>query len=337
MQVREITDGQEWDALIATHPQAHPLQTWGWGDVKHASGWGVWRVAVTDEDGTLRAAAQVLRRQIPRLPLSMIYAPRGPVIDPMDGAALEVLSGAIRQHADKVGAIFFKIDPAWPAGTEHVLARAKFAPSNEPVQVTDTYTLDLTKSEDDLLKKGMKSKTRQYINKGVTEGAEIIRDTTGEYLEACYQIYTETSRRAKFGLHPREYYDQIFRLYDPARQYLYISLREGVPLSFLWLACFGKHAVELYGGVSDAGKEYHSNYTLKWHGIKAMKAAGYTLYDLNGRVTEGIKQFKEGFGPDETLWIGPYDRVYHPVMYSAWTRALPLAKRFLAREGGEGE
>ena len=65
-----------------------------------------------------------------------------------------------------------------------------------------------------------------------------------------------------------------------------------------------------------------------------MKTAGYALYDLNGRVNEGISQFKQGFGPDETTWIGPFDHVYHPLMYQGWTKALPLAKRFLAREGG---
>lgn len=331
MQAKEITNGAEWDALIAGHPAAHPLQTWGWGEVKRATGWGAWRVAV--QDGTeVRAAAQILTRRVPRLPFAMIYAPRGPIVAPDDAEALAALLAAVNDYGKSVGAIFLKVDPAWPVGTPTAaLTHAGFAPSDETVQVTETYTIDLTKSADAIMA-AMRSKTRQYIRKAEREETKILRDTSGEWLDACYQIYMETARRAHFGLHPRSYYDAIFKLYDPQKQYLYVALRENVPLSFLWLACFGQHAVELYGGVSDAGQEWKSNFLLKWHAIQEMQTAGYALYDLNGRVNEGISQFKEGFGPDHTTWIGPYDLVYKPLLHQGWTRALPLAKKLLARE-----
>lgn len=333
MQARAITSATEWDALIATHAGAHPLQTWGWGEVKRESGWGAWRVAVTEDSGKLRAAAQVLTRRVPRVPLSMIYIPRGPVVDPQDDEALNVLMRAVGDYGRSVGAIFCKADPAWLAGTTHDLAKAKFHPSSEPVQVTETYTIDLTKTEDEILAP-MRSKTRQYIRKSEREGTTIIRDTEGKWLSACYDIYVETSKRAQFGLHPRSYYDAIFHHYDPKRQYLYLAMHDDQPLSFLWMACFGKFAVELYGGVGEAGQKFLSNYLLKWHAIQEMKADGYEVYDLNGRVNEGIGQFKVGFGPDETAWIGPFDRVYKPMLYQAWTRALPMIRRSPRLLGG---
>jgi lipid II:glycine glycyltransferase (peptidoglycan interpeptide bridge formation enzyme) len=301
--------------------------------VKRTTGWGAWRVAAIGDDGQLRAAAQVLVRRVPRAPLSMLYIPRGPVVAPQDGEALQALMEAVRNYGRSVGAIFCKVDPPWPVGTEHALATAGFRPSDEMVQVTETYTIDLTRTTDEILA-AMRSKTRQQIRKEEREGTEIRRDTTGEWLNACYQIYIETAERAHFGLHSRSYYEAIYKNYDPQRQYLYIAFRDGQPISFLWMACFGRYAVELYGGIGKAGQNTKANTLLKWHAIQEMKADGYTLYDLNGRVTEGISQFKEGFGPDETAWIGPLDCIYHPLMYRAWTRALPLARRFLAR-GGE--
>ena len=123
------------------------------------------------------------------------------------------------------------------------------------------------------------------------------------------------------------------RFFPAERQYLYVAMRHGDILSFLWLVGAGRHAVEFYGGVSDAGQEWKSNYLLKWHAIRDMKAAGYQVYDLNGRVNEGIAQFKQGFGPVETSWIGPFDDIYHPVLYSAWTHGLPLARRLAKRAG----
>jgi peptidoglycan pentaglycine glycine transferase (the first glycine) len=153
-------------------------------------------------------------------------------------------------------------------------------------------------------------------------------------LQTCYQIYLETAHRAQFGLHPADYYEQIYRTYNTHQQYLYVAFVEDVPMAFLWMICSGQYAVEFYGGVSDAGQKSLANTLLKWHAIKEMKQAGYTIYDLNGRVTQGISQFKTGFGPASTSWVGPFDRVYRPLMYQAWVRALPVVLRLLSRNGG---
>jgi lipid II:glycine glycyltransferase (peptidoglycan interpeptide bridge formation enzyme) len=262
----------------------------------------------------------------------MLYAPRGPVVAPDDADALRALAHGLRSHARRQHAVFCKVDPAWQASIKNALASAGFRMSREAVQVTQTYTIDLRQSEAEILA-GMRSKTRQYIRKAEREEITLLRDTTGEHVAACYTIYQETSRRAGFGLHEKAYYDHLYQRYPAERQYLYVAQRHGTPLSFLWMVCAGRHAVEFYGGVADAGQEFKSNYLLKWHAIQQMKAAGYEIYDLNGRVTEGIAQFKEGFGPAETAWIGPYDAVYHRLLYAGWALGLPLAQRMLRRAG----
>jgi len=332
MELREVREAAEWDALVVDHPYGHPLQCWGWGEVKRASGWRAHRLAVFD-GGAFRAGAQVLTRPFPaRVPLAMTYAPRGPVASPDDTDALRALAEGLRRHGARQGSNFCKMDPAWPDDTAHALLKAGFRPTTENVQVVDTYTIDLTQPEDAILA-GMRSKTRQYIRKAEREETEIVRDTTGAWVNACYAMYGETARRAGFGLHPKAYYADLFRLYPAARQYLYVALRHGTPLSFLWMVCAGRQAVEFYGGVADAGQEWKSNYLLKWHAIRQMKAGGYAIYDLNGRVNEGISQFKQGFGPTETTWAGPFDAVYRPMLYTAWARGLPLARRLLRRAG----
>lgn len=331
MELREIRNEAEWDGLVVDSPHGHPLQCWGWGEVKGASGWRAHRLAVFD-GGTFRAGAQVLTRPFPGVPMAMTYVPRGPVVAPDDRDALAALAEGLRQHARAQRSIFCKVDPAWPAGTPNALASVGLQPSQETVQVTETYTIDLRRSEDAILA-DMRSKTRQYIRKAEREETVIVRDTSGEQLRACYSMYEETARRAHFGLHPFAYYEDLFQRFRADRQYLYVALRQGTPLSFLWMVCAGKQAVEFYGGVADAGQDWKSNYLLKWHAIREMKAAGYEVYDLNGRVNEGIAQFKQGFGPAEISWVGPFDAVYHPLLYSAWTRGLPLARRLARRAG----
>lgn len=331
MELREVTDADAWDQAVARHPFGHPLQCWGWGEVKRAAGWRAHRLAVFDGD-EFRAGAQVLTRSLPGVPLAMLYAPRGPVVAYTDADALNMLAHGLRQHARRQRAIFCKVDPAWPEGTVHALAAAHFQASREAIQVTETYTVDLRQSEEEILA-GMRSKTRQYIRKAEREETEIVRDTTGEHLAAVYTIYQETAQRAGFGLHEHAYYDNLYRRYPAASQYLYLARRHGTPLSFLWMVCAGRQAVEFYGGVANVGQDFKSNYLLKWHAMREMKAAGYEVYDLNGRLNEGIAQFKQGFGPAETSWIGPYDAVYHPLLYTAWALGLPLARRVMRRSG----
>src|SRR5262249_59491969 len=139
MDLREIADASAWDALVADHRFGHPLQCWGWGEVKCNAGWRAHRLAVF-EGTTFRAGAQVLTRPIPGVPLALTYAPRGPVAAPEDAEALRALATGLREHGARQRAIYCKLDPAWPVGTPHVLAAVGFqrAAADESVQVTDT-------------------------------------------------------------------------------------------------------------------------------------------------------------------------------------------------------
>src|SRR5262245_11038897 len=66
----------DWDAFVANHPRAHALQQSQWGDLKAAYGWGVERVALTQNDHIV-AGAQLLFRALPFHLGTMAYLPMG--------------------------------------------------------------------------------------------------------------------------------------------------------------------------------------------------------------------------------------------------------------------
>src|SRR5438067_12124540 len=76
---------EQWDSFVTGHPNGHLLQSWGWGEVKASAGWYPLRLALWDEEQRrIVAAAQVLRRTAPRVPVRMghlAYIPKGPVVD----------------------------------------------------------------------------------------------------------------------------------------------------------------------------------------------------------------------------------------------------------------
>jgi lipid II:glycine glycyltransferase (peptidoglycan interpeptide bridge formation enzyme) len=311
-QLREIHDREEWDQLVDASPWGHPLQLWGWGEGKRESGWSPRRLSGS------AGAAQVLVWPIPKLGKKVAYVPRGPVAEPGSVHATNLLAHVI-EWAKGEGALYVRVEPAWRQGRFGKGWRR----SRHQIQMNETYLLDLRRSEVELLAP-MSHKHRQYIRKAERDGVSV-RRVTDHDIGPMYAIYIETAKRAGFGIHPAEYYSRLHAELGE-HSFLYYAVHSGRPVAFLWLAGAAKTAYELYGGVNEAGAEVRANYYLKWRAIADMKASGYEIYDFNGRVTEGVARFKEGFGPEEVDWVGTWDYPLNQVVYHAWEMLWPVAK-----------
>jgi lipid II:glycine glycyltransferase (peptidoglycan interpeptide bridge formation enzyme) len=323
MKLIAIDDRAAWDKYVAASVWGHPLQLWGWGELKRENGWTPHRLALVDDKGGWMAAAQVLLWPIPRTGRVIAYVPRGPVAEPGSKTAGELLR-LVTEWARGQKAIYVRVEPAWlqakmPRGWRRTGAG---------LQMSATYTIDLAKTEDELLE-AMARKHRQYVRKAEREGVTVER-VDAEYagadsLAEMYRIYSETAARAKFGLHAVGYYQTLLRELGEAN-YLCYARADGRVVAFLWLAAAGQTAYELYGGVDAAGQEAHANYLLKWVAMRELKAAGYKIYDFNGRLNEGVSQFKVGFGPDKTDFVGTWDYPLNKFGYQLWQQLWPAAK-----------
>jgi peptidoglycan pentaglycine glycine transferase (the first glycine) len=327
MKLIEISDRQAWDQFITTHPNGHPLQLWGWGEAKRENGWVAHRL-VLEDGGQWVGGCEVLLWSIPKLGRKIAYAPRGPVVAPATAYATELLN-QIAAWARTHQALYARIEPAWTNGKPP----KGWIRSRHHVQLPETYTIDLAKSDEELLEP-MSRKHRQYIRKSERDGVTIER-ITGDDLSAMFEIYCDTAQRAGFGIHTRGYYETLHsELGD--NSYLYYAVYNGKPVAFLWLAIAGQTAYELYGGVNVDGAEIKANYSLKWHAILAMKERDLKIYDFNGRLNEGVSRFKEGFGPTAADYIGTWDYPISKFVYRAWENLWPVIKvvgRQIAKSG----
>lgn len=325
MKLTTVTDARAWDEYVTAHAWAHPLQLWGWGEVKRANRWVPHRLALEGPDGWA-GAVQVLLWPIPRTGRFIAYVPRGPVVEPGSREA-ERLLGELVAWAREHRALYVRLEPAWTKAR-----RPKgWVQARHSVQLAETYTIDLSKTEEQLLEP-MARKHRQYIRKAERDGVSVVRET-GENLAPMLELYTATAERAGFGIHGAPYYHELLAALGE-HNHLYYAMYEGRPVAFLWLAAAGQVAYELYGGVSDAGQAVKANYFLKWRAMVDMKAAACAVYDFNGRLNEGVSQFKQGFGPDETNYVGTWDYPLNKLGYELWERLWPVAKavgRRLAR------
>ncbi|HSX00026.1 MAG TPA: peptidoglycan bridge formation glycyltransferase FemA/FemB family protein, partial [Patescibacteria group bacterium] len=310
----------QWDEEVLAIG-GHPLQLWGWGEVKAAHNWKVERVFVR-EDQEIIGAAQLLIRVLPWPFRSLVYVPRGPVAkDQGSSGVLDALSNYAKQ---KYSAVAITIEPDWTVMPEVKGWKA----SDNTILIPRTLILNLAKTEEELLA-DMTKKTRQYIRKSGSEAIEIRQVKSREELDECLELYRETAERAHFAIHNDQYYYDIFDMLGEHSP-VFAAFYEGKPVTFLWLAISSETAFELYGGMNDEGQRLRANYALKWHAIQTMKKWGLSRYDFNGLLNDGVSTFKQGFASHEDMLVGTYDRPLSS-LYIVWSRGLPLAKRVIRK------
>jgi peptidoglycan pentaglycine glycine transferase (the first glycine) len=323
IELQKCVDKEQWDDFVLEHG-GHPLQLWGWGQVKAAHGWTAERVFALDidQEDAIVGAAQILIRKLPLPFRSFAYIPRGPIAEELfRNDFLEGLAGLVKRDYQSVAlsvepnSFTFDAPTGWNRTTNKILS-------------ADTILLDIAKSESDLLA-DMAKKTRQYIRKSASEGITIKQVHTKDELEECLHIYRQTAERAKFNLHTNQYYLDVFNLMGDHSP-IFAAYLEGKPVAFLWMAISAGTAYELYGGMNEDGQRLRANYALKWHVIRKVKEWGLSQYDFGGLVVGGVSLFKQGWSTEETSFAGTFDKALSPT-YILWSKGLPKAKVFLQK------
>lgn len=309
-------DKREWDDYILEN-EGHPLQLWGWGDLKSAHGWSADRLFYHDEEGDVVGAVQLLIRKLPKPFKSLAYVPRGPVVGESNrDGLLNALGDYVKRNYKSVAV---SIEP----DSEDFSAPDNWKKSKNHILPSKTIILDLNKTEADLLS-AMSKKTRQYIRKSSAEKINIKRVHNRDDFDKCMQIYRDTAKRARFELHSYQYYLDAFEKMGDHSQ-LFAAFYDDQPIAFLWLAISASTAYELYGGMDAMGQQLRSNYALKWYAIRKCKEWGLERYDFGGLIDGGVSTFKLTWVDEPTELAGTYDLPLTK-LYGAYSGILPKAK-----------
>lgn len=311
-----------WDEIV--HDLGgHPLQLWGWGELKSAHNWSAHRViCVNSADNTVVGGAQILVRSLPGALRRICYIPRGPVWYPgEEQGVLDAITRYVKQH---LPGVVLTIEP----DTDALMLPQGWRQSSNTILIPRTLILDLDNDESALLG-AMTKKTRQYIRKSEREGLVVRQVKRPEDIEACLDIYHQTAERANFPLHSNQYYYDVHEKLGES-SVIFAAYEDDKPVAFVWLAVSATTAFELYGGMNERGQQLRANYMLKWHSIRTCKEWGIGRYDMNGLLNDGVSTFKQGFASHEDMLVGTYD---YPLssLYALWARGLPLAKKIVRR------
>ncbi len=337
-----VSDPAAWEARLARAPGAHVLQSWAWGELKAGFGWRVQRLAVGP------ACAQVLYRPLPGGLGSIAYVPKGPLVEPFAAEGLRELLAALRPLACQQRAVCFKIEPNLEddGALAEELRSLGFRLSPQQVQPRRTILVALDAEPDGLLQR-MKSKTRYNIRLAKRKGVTV-RPGTEADLPAFYHLLETTATRDGFGIHSRDYYEAVHRLFVPHDQgRLLLAEYESQLLAGLVVLTGGDTACYMYGASSNEHRALMPNYLLQWKAMLWARERGCRFYDLWGVPDEeeavleagftqrrdglwGVYRFKRGFGGRLVRTVGAWDLVYAPLRYRLYSWAV----RWRQRRGG---
>jgi peptidoglycan pentaglycine glycine transferase (the first glycine) len=322
-----------WDAFVSTHAQGHLLQSWQWGELKGRTGWSPLRLVLEQpETQQILAAAQVLRRTAPHLPLwagYLAYIPKGPVLDWSQPALCETFLTQLEHTLRRQGAIALRIEPAQEATPENAHVHQRLldwgAQPVPPIQPLRTILLDLSPSEETLLA-ALKEKWRYNVRLAARKGVTVRTATTEADVRTWYDLLRITSTRDRFGIHTLDYYLHIWQLLAPFNQVrLLLAEYQGQVLAGIFVGLFAQQVIYLYGASSNEQRHLMPNYLLQWEAIRYAKRYSARSYDFWGipatdddtEAMAGVYRFKSGWGGRVVSFLGAYQKVFRPVAMKA--------------------
>ncbi len=353
MQISQATDKDRdrFNQFIAEHETGDLLQAWEWGDLKSKSGWKPIRV-LAEKDGKIVAAASLLKRSIPKVGKSIIYASRGPVLDTTNAALVNEFIAGLRPLLRRHGAILLKIDP--PVPVEDTVSKANIEAAGFQrislegfggTQPLCVMQLDLMRDKVALLQ-SFKEKWRYNIRLSERKGIKVREVCTREDLPVFYELLKETCERDGFLVRGYTYFEDMWDALEP-KGYLNLAIAyyEDTPLSGVLIYTFGDRAWYTYGASSNLHRNLMPNHLIQWKMICRAIDAGCKWYDFRGVSPksgagddhlEGLNRFKEGFNPRFVEYIGEYDLILSPGWYWLWNIVRPRVQAFMkARRRGE--
>jgi peptidoglycan pentaglycine glycine transferase (the first glycine) len=368
MEVVDVTEAAAWDDVLLDLPNPHVLQSWSWGEFKSRHGWSATRLLFTEKGGAV-AAASVLQRRLPRLPASILYVPKGPILEWRDTRLVERVLAKLEDLARQRRALFIKVDPdlyyaedargflsrpACAAEMADLLETRGWRFSDDQIQFRNTVLVDLACSEVELLA-AMKQKTRYNVRLAKRRGVTIRKVTANAEpdertaaLDLFYQLYAETSERDGFLIRQAEYYHDAWGSFlGEGLASLLLAEVEGEAVAGLILFTFGTTAWYMYGASSSRHRKQMPNQLLQWEAMRCARASGCTLYDLWGAPDNpveqdpmwGVVRFKLGLGGQLARGMGAWDFPPGRARYLLYSAAMPrildwMRDRSAARGGG---
>jgi lipid II:glycine glycyltransferase (peptidoglycan interpeptide bridge formation enzyme) len=275
-----MSEAEEWNKGVE-----HPLQSWEWGEFRKLR-----------QPVSRVAGMQVMWTRVPYTQCYFGYVPMGKVPDLKD---IEQLKKEGTGHK----ALGIRIEPQAPKGTMIDGLRP-----GRPLFKQKTFLLDLTKSEEELLKQ-MHPKGRYNIKVAQKHGVITEEDNSEEAFNRYLELmFSGTAKRQKIYAHGENYHRQLWASLKNGMAHLWVGKYQGKIIVADIIFEFKNNMYYAFSASALEHKEVMAPTLLLWEIIKWGKTRGDKIFDLWGAEEgKGFTRFKEQFGGKTVELCGPLD------------------------------
>jgi lipid II:glycine glycyltransferase (peptidoglycan interpeptide bridge formation enzyme) len=325
-------DRDIWNEFVASHRFCHYAQSYEWGELRRAEGWNAIRLGVRS-NGKITAGIALLQKKFPSIGKSILYAPRGPLIDSNDLEGVELLMEGIGDVARIEGAVFLRADPYEHdgnyAGVRSLLLRLGFLETGMDWSSwnlgRNLMIVDLPADCESLLA-SFNQRTRRNIRLCQKKGVVVSEDNSEQGLREFYELLKDTSKAKQLAFRDYHHFDTLRKQFGSIYSFrLFIARLDSNPVAGCLCVNFGKRLWYLYGGKNNNLPDVPAGQLIHWEIMKLAIKEGYEMYDLLGTACNyppqpndkgyGVYEFKQGLGGKLTRLIGYFDLVFEPLWY----------------------
>lgn len=362
--MNNINNQQDWDRMLDQFPEANFLQSWEWGEFNQNLGNKIYRVAIPNLSASKGLTSQAFWAgfkvgpcKIPGLFLAIVEnakrgryltIPSGPLLGKWNNDSFRQAVLLMKEIVQKENCSFIRIRPQvmdTPRNRE-VIRQFGFRPAPMHLHAELTRVLDLTKSDEELLKE-MRKTTRYEIRKALKMRIKVYQGDDEKLIDAFIRLQTETASREHFVPFSRRYLSEQFRAFKPANavRWFYTTapqkdeilpqLEGSHPsiLSMVFVIFYRNEAVYHYAASSEAARKIPAAYVIQWAIIQEARKRGCKTYNLWGDVADdllkkhrfsthqlahrfaGPSLFKRGFGGKQIAYLHAHDL---PLNWKYW-------------------
>jgi len=331
MNIREITNKDEWEGFLENCTEKTFLHSWNWGEFNQAMGSKIWRFGAYN--GKLLGIVLILKISAKRG--TFLFIPHGPVV--VDGIEekdkkeiLELVLNHLKDIIREEKISFIRVSPIWEKTEENINIFSNSAFRGAPIHMHPevTWELNIAPTEDQIL--ANMRKTTRYLIKQAEKNPdiEIIKSNNIEDLKLFWPVYKETAKRHNFVVFSEKYLETEFSIFAKDKQIIlflgkYKDEIVSVALFVFWQGtCVYHHS----GSLSKYNK-IPVSYLLQWNAIKEAKNRGCKTYNFWGIAPDikiaknaqdskhpwaGLSLFKMGFGGYIKEYVKTQDLIILP-------------------------
>lgn len=345
MEIKEVLQKNVWEDFLLQCQEKTFLNSWKWGEFNEKIGRKSQFYGIYEND---KIVTGFLVSKIGARRGSFLFVPHGPVS--LSGITIENKKEVLKLSLLKLKEIakienvaFIRFSPIWARTPENNKIFKELGFRQGPIHMHPevTWELDISLSEDEILK-NMRKTTRYLIRQAEKNSdIEIVKSTNPEDLKDFTFVYKETGKRQKFTVYREEYIKNEFETFlQDNNACLFLGKHKGkvavAAIFIFWQnGCFYHHS----GSLPEYNK-FPISYLLQWEAIKEAKKRGCKIYNFWGIAPDikeeldvkkskhpwaGLSLFKMGFGGEIKNYVKTQD---YAISWKYWVNyAIETARK----------